>query len=184
MDDYLYIIIIIGLTIFIIFFGGHNNQVKVEYDNFYTKKLNSIIIFENKLNKLNNQNIFTKKNFVNINNYFDTTHILIPNFVNCFFIKINPFKIFNIFNIIEKKNMMLHMMIIFNHNKCNNLELLVNNSEFNLYNYDYKSNLETTGYFYDLDKNISVTGINHIYNNSVDIIYITCFILKKPFWHN
>lgn len=184
MDDYLYIIIIIGLTIFIIFFGGHNNQVKIEYDNFYARKLNSIIIFENKLNKLNNQNIFIKKNFVNINKYFDTTHILIPNFVNCFFIKINPFEIFNIFNIIEKKNMMAQMMIIFNHHKCNNLELLVNNSEFNLYNSDYKSNLKTIGYFYDLEKHISITGINHIYNNSVEIIYITCFILKKPFWHN
>jgi hypothetical protein len=186
MDFYLYIIIIIGLTIFMVFFGGHNNQVKVEYENNYFQKLNSIIIFENKLNKINNDNIFTNKNYVNINKYFDTTDILIPNFVNCFFIKILPYTIFNIFNLIDKKDMKTHIMILFNHKKYNNLELLVDNTENNLYKDDYFNNFnnfKSSGYFYDLEKTVSITGIFHIYNNSTEIIYITCFILKKPFWH-
>lgn len=186
MDFYLYIIVIIGLTIFMVFFGGHNNQVKVEYENDYFQKLNSIIIFENKLNKINDNSIFIDKNYVNINKYFDTTHILIPNFINCFFIKILPFTIFNIFNLIDKKDMNTHMMILFNHKKYNNLELLVDNSENNLYSnkyFDNTINSKSLGYFYDLEKNVSITGIYHIYNNSIEPIYITCFILKKPFWH-
>ena len=182
MDSYLYIIIIIGLTIFMIFFGGHNDQVKIEYENNCFQKLNSIIIFENKLNKINNDSIFTDKNYVNINKYFDTTHILIPNFVNCFFIKIFPFTIFNIFNLIDKKDMNMHMMILFNHKKYNNLELLVDNSEQDLYK-NNSTNIKSLGYFYDLEKSVSITGIFHIYNNSEEPIYITCFILKKPFWH-
>ena len=184
MDYYLYIIIIIGLTIFMVFFGGHNNQVKVEYENNYFRKLNSIIIFENKLNKINNDNIFIDKNYVNINKYFYTKHILIPNFVNCFFIKVFPYSIFNIFNLIDKEDMYTHMMILFNHKKYNNLELLVDNSEQNLYkNNNNNTNVGSFGYFYDLEKSISITGIFHIYNNSIEPIYITCFILKKPFWH-
>ena len=185
MDLYLYIIIIIGLTIFMVFFGGHNDQVKVEYDNIYFQKLGTIIIFENKLNKINNDSIFIDKNFVNINEYFDTTHILIPNFVNCFFVKIYPHTIFNIFNLIDKMDKETHMMILFNHKKYNNLELLVDNSEQNLYknnNLNYTS-IDSQGYFYDLEKSISITGIYHIYNNSTEPIFITCFILKKPFWH-
>ena len=185
MDLYLYIIIIIGLTVFMVFFGGHNDQVKVEYDNLYFQNLNSIIIFESKLNKINNDDIFTDRNFVNINKYFDTTHILIPNFVNCFFIKIYPYTIFNIFNLIDKLDMNTHMMILFNHKKYNNLELLVDNSTQNLYKQsEFENiNINSYGYFYDLEKSISITGIYHIYNNSIEPIYITCFILKKPFWH-
>ena len=77
-----------------------------------------------------------------------------------------------------------HMMILFNHKKYNNLELLVDNSEQNLYKHNnVPISSESLGYFYDLEKSISITGIFHIYNNSAEPIYLTCFILKKPFWH-
>ena len=64
------------------------------------------------------------------------------------------------------------MMIIFNHNKVNDLELLVG--------LDKNSN----GYFYDLKKDISITGLYNIYNNSENSINITIFIIKKPFWYS
>lgn len=185
MDSILYIIIIIGLTIFILFFGGHNYQQNiVEYDSEYFYNLNTIIIFENKLNKNLTNVIFDSNDFVNINKYLDTSNILIPNFVDCFYIQIKPYSLFNIFKIVKKENMLTYMMILFNHKKHNNLELLVNNSNNNLYNFNYledKNNI-ITGYFYDLEKIISITSIYHIYNNSNENVVITCFILKKPFW--
>lgn len=197
MNDNLYLIIIIGLTIFILFYGGHNSQNKVEYNTVYFDNLNTIIYFENKINKILKNISFENKNFININKYFDTTHILIPNFISCFFIQINPYTFFNIFNIVNKQDININMMILFNHNKHNNLELLINDSTENLYGYGYEyeydfdnnyiNNLNFSkiyyGYFYDLDKIISITGIYHIYNNSNENIIITCFILRKPFWH-
>lgn len=187
MDTYLYIIIIITLSIFMIFYGGHNNQTKIEYESNYFSSLNSIIIFEKKLNKLNKDDIFINNNFINVNSYLKNLHILIPNFVNCFFIKILPYSIFDIFNIVEKQDIKTHMMIIFNHKKHNNLELLINTEKSNIIKKNTKSEnihpYSTNGYFYDLEKVISITGIYHIYNNSNEQVNITCFILKKPFWH-
>ena len=194
MDNILYIIIIIGLTIFVLFFGGHNRQNIVEYDSEYFYNLNTIIIFENKLNKNHIELIFDSNNFVNINKYLDTSHIIIPNFIDCFYIQIKPYSIFNIFKIIKKEHILTSMMILFNHKKHNNLELLINNSTNNLYEYNYlgtNTNTNThmenknniiTGYYYDLEKIISITSIYHIYNNSNENIIITCFLLKKPFW--
>lgn len=197
MDNNLYIIIIIGLTIFILFFGGHNQQSIIEYDSKYFDNLNTIIIFEKKLNKNLDNIIFNSSNFVNINNFLNLSDILIPNLVNCFYVQIKPFSLFNIFNLIEKKDIKTSMMILFNHKKHNNLELLIDNPIGNLYNKNINSdvkinnnfdnlnniNLINTGYFYDLEKIISITGIYHIYNNSNENVIITCFILKKPFWH-
>lgn len=181
MDEFLYLILIIGLTIFIIFYGGHNNQNRIEYDSDYFQNLNTIINFEKKINSifLKNKDIFKNKNFINMDKYLNTTNILLPNFVDCFLININPNSVFNIYNIIEKSTIKNHMMIIFNHSEHNSLELIVCSDE-DYYCYEFKKN---DNYFYKLNKNISITGIFHIYNNSNKYLTITCFILKKPFWH-
>lgn len=189
MDNYLYLIIIIGLTIFIIFFGGHNKQNLVEYDSEYFDNLKTIIIFEKKLNK-NLENItFESKDFLNINEFIDIPHILIPNFINCFYIRIKPFSLFNIYSIIKKDDVQTSMMVLFNHKKHNNLELLVGDSTNTIYSnmsssyLNYLNSNVNIGYFYDLEKIISITGIFHIYNNSNETVITTCFLLKKPFWH-
>lgn len=182
MDNFTYLIIIIGLTIFVIFFGGHNNQELIEYNTSYFDGLKSITLFENKLNLIiKNKKIFSNENFININKFLNTTNVLIPNFVNCFIIKINSHQLFNIFNLINKTDAKTHIMIIFNHNLHNNLELMINSNNNNLKPMVKKNNF---GYFYDLTKQISIVGIHHIFNNSNDDIVITCFILKKPYWHN
>lgn len=172
MDNFIYLIIILGLTIFMLFFGGHNNQELIEYETNYYSGLNIIIAFEKKINlmtKNTNNEIFINQNFININKFLNTTNVLVPNFVNCFIIKIYPFKTFNIFNLINKTNSKTHWMVIFNHDETNNLELFI-----------YSTN--DKGYFYNLTKKISLVGIHHIYNNSNKNIIISCFILKKPFW--
>ncbi len=182
MDDILYIIIIITLSIIMVFFGGHNNQEKIEYNSDYFNNLNSIVNFEKKIKVIcsKNENIFREKNFININKYLNVTKILIQNFTDCFLIKINPNDLFNIYNIIDKTIAKLYIMIIFNHDKYNNLELLLNYYEELDIIDQYKSSYK---YFYNLKKNISITGIYHIYNNSNQPIVITCFIIKKPFWY-
>ena len=174
MNDYLYITIIIGLTIFIIFYGGHNYQNKIEYESIYFDNLSSIILFSNKLQSIKNKFDFSSANFYNINETVNLSHDIIPNFINCFYIKINPYSLFNIYDIVDKNNINNLIMVIFNHNSYTSIELLINDNIHINDNY---------GYFYQLKKNISIVGIYHIYNNSNKTIYITCFIIKKPFWH-
>lgn len=187
MNDYLYMIIIVGLTIFMLFFGGHNFQIKVEYDSNYFDNLNTVIIYENKLQKIKNKFNFSKTNFYNINKDLELCPNLLPNFVNSFYIKLSPFTLFNINYLVKPNKMRNYLMILFNHNEYNNLELLINNNNFDLYknnnyyNYDLNNNID--GYFYNLNKSITITDIFHIYNNSDNNIFITCFIIKKPFWH-
>lgn len=170
MSELNYIIIIVILTVFIIIYGGHNNQKKIEYEADYFKNLNRIILFEKKLSKYNNEINFGDSDFINIEKYIKSCHTIIPNLVDLFFIKIKSQNIFQIKKIF-KKNYNEHIMIIFNHNKVNDLELIIG--------YDYNSN----GYFYDLEKIISITGLYDIHNNSSDDIIITLFFIKKPYWH-
>ena len=80
-----------------------------------------ISFFEKKINKLNKEIIFNNKNFFNINNYLDTVNILIPNFIDSYIIKIEPFDFFNINNIMKKDIIKSHLMIIFNNENNNNL---------------------------------------------------------------
>lgn len=185
MDDLTYLILIIIIFIFIIFYGGKNNIDKIEYSTNCFTNINSIITFEKKIksifdlkkNDFNNLN-----NFININKYLNTKNIIIPNFVNCFLIKIYPFKIFKIKNIIGDNDKKTHIMVLFNHNEINNLELIIN--IVSIYSEKNQSWEKIYGYFYDLKKKISIVGMYDIYNNSNIPIEISCFVLKKPFWHN
>lgn len=190
MDDYLYIIIIIGLSIFILFYGGHNYQNKVEYDTKYFDNLNMVIYFESKINDIIKNISFGPNEFININNYLDSTHVLLPNFIDSYSIRIKPREFFNIFNIASCTDLKTNMMIIFNHNKYNSLELLVENTNNNLYSsqcnlskLNFSNDENFDAYFYSLKKTISITGLYHIYNNSPEEIIISCYIVKKPFWH-
>ncbi len=190
MDDNLYIIIIIGLCIFVMFYGGHNYQNKLEYDTGYFDNLNTVIYFENKLEKILKNISFEQDNMFDLTNYVKSAHVTLPNFIGCFAIKINSGEYFNIFKIIKPDEFKSNMMIIFNNSKSNDLELLVNNEENNLYQITKSSDIinnttsyNSIGYFYELDKIISITDLYHIYNNSSYDVVITCFIIKKPFWH-
>ena len=193
MDNFTYLIIIIGLKIFIVFFGGHNNQELIEYDTTYFNGLKSITLFENKINLIiKNKELFSNENFININKFLNTSNVLIPNFVNCFIIKINSHQLFNIFNLINETEAKTHIMIIFNNNLHNDLELMIKKTNCTCDNINDIDDINNNkiekktdfGYFYDLTKQMSIVGIHHIFNNSNDDIIITCFILKKPYWHN
>jgi len=154
-------------------YGGHNNQDLIEYNSNYFQNLNRIILFEKKLQIYNSTVKFADKDFINIKDYIKISLSLIPNLVDLFFINIKSYSFFTIDKIFNKElNKKEHLMIIFNHNKYTDLELLIG--------LDKNSN----GYFYDLKKNISITGIFNLYNNSAISINMTIFIIKKPFWYN
>ncbi len=174
MNEITYILIIVFLTIFILLFGGHNNQDLVEYSSNYFKNFDKIIIFEKKLQIYNKTVNFGNKDFINIKNFIKTSLILIPNLHDLFFININPHSFFKIDDIFNKNlNKKEYVMIVFNHNNINNLELLIG-----------LDNSNDIGYFYDLKKNISITGLYDLFNSSDISINFTIFIIKKPFWYS
>lgn len=171
MKEYNYILTIIFLTIFLLLYGGHNNQKLIEYDSTYFNNFNKIVLFEKKLQKYNQTVNFGSKDYVNIENYVKISKCLIPNLEFMYFINVKPNSLYIINKIFDSKlNRKDYIMIIFNHNQSNNLELLLGK--------DNQSN----GYFYDLNKKITVTGIYDLYNHSDDLINVTLFFCKKPFW--
>ncbi len=170
MTEYTYLLFIVFLTIFILLYGGHNNQNLVEYEHKYFSSLNRIIIFENKLRIFNQSEELEEKGFVNIKNHLKTCYYIVPNLVDLYMVNIKPYSFFTIRKIF-KESFNNHVMIIFNHNKINDLELFIGSNETNKF-----------GYFYDLKKVISITSIYDIYNNSDKEINITIFFVKKPYW--
>ncbi len=164
-------IILVILTIIILFYGGKNNVNMIEYNSNYFDNYKNIIIFEKVLKSYipkfdniatNNSDYFT------VDEIKDTLNIVIPNYLNNYFIKIKSYSYFNITKIIDNTNNLL--MIIFNLNDVNNLDLLL----------DKEDNI---GYFYNLTNKISITNIYDLYNNNNTDIYITIFTIKKPYWY-
>jgi hypothetical protein len=171
MKEYDYLLIIIFLSIFVILYGGHNNQNLIEYDSYYFQNFDKIILFENKLQVYNTKVNFESNDFIDLDNYVKLSKSLIPNLENLYFINIKPHSFYNIEKIFDNKlNRVEYLMIIFNHNKSNNLELLLG------------KDTDNNGYFYDLVKKITITGIFNLYNNSNDFINVSIFFIKKPFW--
>ncbi len=170
MKEFSYILFIVFLTIFVLLYGGHNNQNLVEYEHKYFTSLNRIIIFENKLRIFNQSKDLEEKGYIDIKNYLKTCNYIVPNLVELYMVRIKPNSFFPIKSIF-KETFNNHVMIIFNHNKVNDLELFIGSNENNQF-----------GYFYDLKKVISITSIYDIYNNSNKYVNITIFFVKKPFW--
>ncbi len=171
MDEVNYILLIIGLVAFTLLFGGHNNQLKIEYNLNYFDNINKIIYYEQKMQKFNTQYNFNDNNYINIEDYISTSQIIIPNLVDMFFIKMKPKSIFIIGDIfkLEKKE---HIMIVFNNYNTNysSIELIIGTEK-------------DGAYFYGLDKKISVVSIYDLYNNSDQTLNITLFFMKRPYWH-
>lgn len=175
MDELNYLLIIIFLSIFVILYGGHNNQNLIEYDSNYFQNLNKIILFEKKLQIYNKEVNFGSEDYINIKDYIKISNSLIPNLESMYFINIKPHSFYLINKIFNQKLIFKeYLMIIFNHNKSNNLELLLGK--------DSDPNSDSVAYFYDLEKNITVTGVFDLYNNSDVNINVTIFFMKKPFW--
>lgn len=157
----------------IIFYGGKNTINMIEYNSNYFENYKNIILVEKTLQKYNLKFDDISKNesdYITIDEIDTISHIILPNYINNYLIKIKSYSYFDIKKIIDVSKINNLIMIVFNNNNIENLELLVN-----------KDN--NTGYFYKLTNRISITGIYDIYNNNDKEIYITVFIVKKPFWY-
>lgn len=164
-NDYSYFLVFIIMILLITIFGNVKKYNSgIEYNTSNYQYLNSLTIFEKKLQKYNS----TDFEFLKITDKKDFYNCLIPNIVDIFFINIKPFSFFNITSFISQQNL---IMVLYIHNYLfNNLMLLVNKDN----NYNY---------FYDITKKISILDIYPIYNNSNITINISVFILKKSFWY-
>ena len=173
MDYYTFILIIIIMTLMIIFYGGKNTVNMIEYNSNYFENYKNIMLVEKTLQKYNSKfNDITKNesDYITIDEIDNISHIILPNYINNYLIKIKPYSYFDIKKIIDIAKINNLIMIVFNYNNIENLELLVNKDNNN-------------GHFYNLTNKISITGIYDIYNNNDKEIYITVFIVKKPFWY-
>ena len=161
------------MTLMIIFYGGKNTVNMIEYNSNYFENYKNIMLVEKTLQKYNSKfNDITKNesDYITIDEIDNISHIILPNYINNYLIKIKPYSYFDIKKIIDIAKINNLIMIVFNYNNIENLELLVNKDNNN-------------GHFYNLTNKISITGIYDIYNNNDKEIYITVFIVKKPFWY-
>ena len=166
MDDTTYMLLIIIIAITIMFFGGHNFRKEIEYDTPYFINLRRVKVFEKKIQNINTKINFDNKNYIDISKHINIT--IIPNLKHAYFINIEQKTLFDVKKLVTDYDTFL--MIIFNHNKFSDIELLVN-TDGNI------------GYFYDLYKIISITDVFNIYNNSTTNVILTVFFVFKPFWH-
>lgn len=161
MNDILYITILVILTIFILFYGGHNNINTIIYDNYkYFDIYKKISLFDNKFIKISKHNGFTnvKTNITNNITHFD---YILPNVNNLFYIKLQPHKILNINN---NPNILL---LVYNFTNSN-IDLII----------DYDNN----NYLYKLGKFNIVKPYNIINNSNYTSEFVICEI-NKPFWY-
>jgi hypothetical protein len=192
IDDNSYLLVIIIMVLAIVIFGGYNkhNNFQIEYNPQNYQYLNSLTFFEKKLQKYNHGNF----DFMQITNQIDLSECLIPNILDIFFVNIKPKTFFNIVK--HVMNYDTKLMVIFNHNIVIKNNIVNSNTNVNV-DIDV-SNLmllldskkecnnhicENYEYLYSVNKKISILNIYPIYNDSVQNINITIFIIKKSFWY-
>ena len=190
--------IIFTLTFMILFYGGVNYHKQIEYNSSYFDNYNRITFYKKKIVKYNIPSNYNNDNFIDLSKFEKISDSLIPNLYSIYFINIKPNTIFNI-NKIFSENLPIvsysnYLMIIYNFNDHDNLELLINIENFSEIQQNLSETLEfvetkfqknfQVGDFYKLNKSVTITNIYSIYNFNVQTISNLCiFFVKKPFWY-
>lgn len=162
----IYINLMILLILFVIFYGGHNNIKKIEYDSDFFYYINKIEIYRNKFIKYSqtyNYDIITDIS----NDFIYLKQNYIPNINHIYLIKLKAKKIYDIKILCKNMN---DLMIIFNFNDYKNIEILIEKQN------DYNI-------FYDVSKNIFITNIYDILNSNNFEIQFGIIFISKPFWY-
>lgn len=193
MNDIFYLFTIIFLTIFMLFYGGHNFQNSVVYNSSYFNIFNKTNLLTEKIidnlkkfDKINtNQNFIFKISDQKFSN-------IIPNCTHTFIINVKPSSFINVNEIIKKSNINKknHLMIVFDFLKNNNilipLELFIKTDISNIHNDQYiqsfKDQQKYYGIFLPLKNPNTITDIYDIYNPNNKNIFFALLIIKKPFW--
>lgn len=161
MNDITYFIILIILTIFILFYGGHNNINTIVYDRYkYFDIYKKISIFDNKFNKIyaNANTLNERTDITDTITHFD---YVLPNINKVEYIKLKGNHILEIDASSDK------LLLIYNFTECN-LDLII----------DY----ENEEYLYELKK-FNIVKPSNIYNNSVYSCEFVICEINKPFWY-
>lgn len=187
MNDIFYLFTIVFLTIFMLFYGGHNFQNSVIYNSSYFNIFDKTnILTEKIINNLkkfdkidNNQNFIFKISDQKFSN-------IIPNCTHTFIINIKSSGFINVNEIIKKSNINKknHLMVVFDFLKNNDtslpLELFIKTDISNIQNYYHKQ--KYYGIFLPLKNPNTISDIYDIYNPNHKNIFFTLLIIKKPFW--
>jgi len=194
-NELLYIIIIFTLSFMMLFYGGLNYHKQIEYESSYFNNFKRVTLYKQKIIKYNIPSNYNSEDYIDLSKFEKISDSLIPNLHSIYFINIKPNKIFNIDKIF-KENKDTYLMIIYNFNNSDSIELLINSenipsesfqnfvpSEISSERSSGESQTDSqVGYFYKINKNITITNIYSIYASGEDA-NICIFFIIKPLWY-
>jgi hypothetical protein len=157
-----YYLIIIMLTILMMFYGGINKSLKIEYEHTYFEYINNIRLFENYLLKNNSKEnidlLLISKNY----------SLLINNLFSIGYINVEPFSYFINDIMYDKSLLMIVYTVNDEHNK---LQVIIDKVDKNKY------------LNYNITTDLFLTNPYVIYNNSNQNTKFILAFIKKPFWY-
>lgn len=157
-----YYLIIIMLTILMMFYGGVNKSLKIEYEHKYFEHINNIKVFEKYL--LTNN---SKEN-IDLLSISNSYLILINNLFSINYINIKPLSYFINDNMYDKSLLMIIYTVNDDYKK---LQVIVDKVDKNRFiNYNVTSDLFLTNPYV-------------IYNKSNQNTKLILAFIKKPFWY-
>jgi hypothetical protein len=159
MDDLIFITYIL-LIVIMFFYGGVNENYKIEYNLSNFKNENNMKDLFKKL--------FMKKEIITLNNpinniteYIKTLHY-VQNIIVSYYIKLKSNDHFDI--------------------KNNNAQLMILSKKQNVPIKILLHNAFNTQYYYTLLNDVSITKPYSIYNENTITVDLIIVIIKKPFW--
>lgn len=157
-----YYLIIIMMTILMIFYGGVNKILQIEYDYTYFEYIKNIRLFKNYLLGNNSKENIDLKPI--------TTHFsfLINNLCSMYYVNIEPFSYY--VNDSMYDNSLLMILYTVN-NDYKKLQIIINKL-------DDKKFLN-----YNVSNDLFLTNPYVIYNNSNENTKLIVSFIKKPFWY-
>jgi hypothetical protein len=170
-----YLLILIILTILIIFYGGINKILYIEYEHKYFKCIENIRHLNKYLHKQNSLiNIDLKSIFLKID-------IIINNLFSVYYINIKPTSYCILKEMFDKSLLMVVYTI---NNDYNKLQIII---DMDVYNYkeSTRNNMDEqlTVFVHDITKDIFITNPYIIYNNYNENTKFILLFIKKPFWY-
>ena len=145
-DTLIYINFMILLTIFMIFYGGHNYIKKIEYNSDYFYYINKLDICRNKFIRYSEIHDYTKIKDISKDLLYFKDYI--PNINHIYLLKLKARKIYDIGQLCDNLN---NLMIIYNFHNYENIEIMI----------EKKNNYNL---FYTVNKNIFITNVYDILN--------------------
>jgi hypothetical protein len=157
-----YYLIITMLTILMMFYGGINKTLSIEYDHTYFEYIKNIRLFENYV--LNNN---SKEN-IDLLSITKNCSILVNNLFSIYYINVEPYSYFINDSMYDKS---LLMIIYTVSNDYKKLQIIIDKVDENKF------------INYNITTDLFLTNPYIIYNNSNQNTKFIIAFIKKPFWY-